>query len=95
MLGESGLETVKDVFEGGVGIDDEGNFVPATSTGLQSAIIKKAKEVNEAMVEYLEGGIDYIEEAEDFKESLQGVTESAQTTKQGILNTLPNKGNED
>jgi len=95
MLGESGLETVKDVFEGGVGIDEEGNFVPATSTGLQSLIIKEAKELNAEIVKKLEGGIDYIEEVEDFKESLQGVTESAQTTRQGILNTLPNNGNED
>lgn len=95
MLGESGLETVKDVFEGGVGIDEEGNFVSATDTGLESFIIKKTKELNAKIVKKLEGGIDYIEEVEDFKEDLQGVTESAQTTKQGILNTLPNKGNED
>lgn len=95
MLGESGLETVKDVFEGGVGIDEEGNFVSATDTGLESFIIKETKELNAKIVKKLEGGIDYIEEVEDFKEDLQGVTESAQTTKQGILNTLPNKGNED
>lgn len=95
MLGESGLETVKDVFEGGVGIDEEGNFVSATDTGLESFIIKETKELNAKIVKKLEGGIDYIEEVEDFKEDLQGVSESAQSTKQGILNTLPNNGNED